>query len=238
MQVLWCFTSKGSAMVNSVLVVAAHPDDEVLGCGATMARHRAEGARVTVLVLADGVGARDPADRAKELAARQAAARRACGELGVTDLSLLAYPDNRMDQVALLDIVQDIEKIVRECQPDIVYTHHAGDVNIDHRRVHDAVAAACRPLPGFCVRQLLFFETPSSTEWRPAASFPPFAPDWFVDVSDYLPQKLAALAAYGDEMRAFPHPRSAEAVTHLAGWRGATVGVAAAEAFELGRAII
>lgn len=225
-------------MVNSVLVVAAHPDDEVLGCGATMARHRAEGARVTVLLMADGVGARESADRARELAVRQGAARRACHELGVTDLTLLAYPDNRMDEVALLDIVQDIEKVIRACQPDVVYTHHSGDVNIDHRRVHDAVVAACRPQPGFCVRQLLFFETPSSTEWRPQSSAPAFAPDWFVDVSGYMPQKLAALAAYADEMRPFPHPRSAEAVSHLAGWRGATVGVVAAEAYELGRAII
>ena len=135
-------------MVKSVLVVAAHPDDEVLGCGATMARHVAEGARVTVLLMADGVGAREPADRAEELAARQAAARRACGELGVTEMTLLPYPDNRMDQVALLQIVQDIEKVIRACQPDTVYTHHAGDVNIDHRRVHDAVVAACRPQPG------------------------------------------------------------------------------------------
>jgi LmbE family N-acetylglucosaminyl deacetylase len=225
-------------MAKSVLVVAAHPDDEVLGCGATMARHRAEGARVTVLLMADGVGAREPADRARELSVRQSAAKRACGELGVTELTLLAYPDNRMDQVALLDIVQDVEKLIGACQPDVVYTHHGSDVNIDHRRVHDAVVAACRPQPGFCVRQLLFFETPSSTEWRPPASAPAFAPDWFVDVSGYLPQKLAALAAYGDEMRPFPHPRSGEAVRHLAGWRGATVGVKAAEAFMVGRVLV
>lgn len=225
-------------MSKSVLIVAAHPDDEVLGCGATMARHRAEGSRVTVLLMADGVGARERAVDIKELATRQAAARRACEELGVKDLTLLDYPDNCMDQVALLDIVQDIEKAIRGCKPDIVYTHHGGDVNIDHRRVHDAVVAACRPTPGFGVRLLLFFETPSSTEWRPPTSLPPFAPNWYVDVSEYLPLKLAALAAYGGEMRAFPHPRSAKAVTHLAGWRGATVGVAAAEAFELGRVLV
>jgi LmbE family N-acetylglucosaminyl deacetylase len=142
-----------------------------------------------------------------------------------------------MDEVALLDVVQDIERVIGRCLPNIVYTHHAGDVNIDHRRVHDAVVAACRSQPGFCVRQLLFFETPSSSEWRPPASTPVFAPNWFVDISDYLPQKLAALAAYSDEMRAFPHPRSVEAVRHLAGWRGATAGLFAAEAFELGRLI-
>jgi LmbE family N-acetylglucosaminyl deacetylase len=223
---------------HTVLVIAAHPDDEVLGCGATIARHVAEGARVAVLLMADGVGARAPADRQRELTARQQAARRACSELGVSDVTMLGHPDNRMDQVALLDIIQDIERVVGRCQPNIIYTHHAGDVNIDHRRVHDAVMAVCRPQPVFCVRQLLFFETASSTEWRSPASMAPFAPNWFVDVSDYLPKKLAALSVYADELRAFPHPRSIEAVEHLARWRGATVGVAAAEAFELGRLVI
>ena len=225
-------------MLSSVLVVAAHPDDEALGCGATLARHCAEGASAAVLFLADGIGSRNPANREWELAARHDAARRACAELGVSDLTLMAYPDNRLDTIALLDIVQDVERAVQRCEPDIVYTHHGHDLNIDHRRVHDAVVAACRPQPGCLVRRLLFFETASSTEWRPPASMPPFAPNWFVDVSDYLPKKLAALSIYADELRPFPHPRSIEAIEYLARWRGATVGVAAAEAFELGRTII
>lgn len=228
---------KGYKMTVSVLVVGAHPDDEILGCGASIARHIAEGAQVAVLLLADGVGARDPAFRELELAARRQAAFDACAELGVVDLTLLAYPDNRMDQVELLDIVQDIERVMARCRPDTVYTHNASDVNIDHRRVHDAVVAACRPQPGCSVRQLLFFETPSSTEWRPPSSVTAFAPNWFVDVSDYLPKKLAALSLYSEELRDFPHPRSLEAVDALARWRGATVGVRAAEAFELGRKI-
>jgi LmbE family N-acetylglucosaminyl deacetylase len=223
---------------DSVLVVAAHPDDEILGCGATLARHCAEGARVAILLLTDGVGARCPEDHAQELSRRQAAARRACAELGVSDVTLLIHPDNRLDQVPLLDIVQDIEKVVARVSPQAIYTHHAGDVNIDHRRVHDAVIAVSRPQPGCSVRQLLFFETPSSTEWRPPASMVSFAPNWFVDVTDFLPKKLAALEIYADELRAFPHPRSIEAVEHLARWRGATVGVKAAEAFELGRLVI
>ncbi len=224
--------------MSRVLVVAAHPDDEVLGCGATLARHCAEGGSAAVIFLADGICSRKPADRERELAARHDAARRACAELGVIDVTLMAYPDNRLDTIPLLDTVQDIERAVQRSRPDIVYTHHGHDVNIDHRRVHDAVVAACRPQPGCSVRQLLFFETASSTEWRPPASMAPFAPNWFVDVSDYLPRKLAALSIYADEMRAFPHPRSIEAVEHLARWRGAMVGVAAAEAFELGRIIM
>ncbi len=138
----------------------------------------------------------------------------------------------------LLDVVQRIETFVARYGPATVLTHHAGDVNVDHRVVHDAVIAACRPQPMHTVRELLFFEIPSSTEWRPPASAPPFTPNWFVDISDTLDAKLAALRAYAPEMRPFPHPRSMEAVVALATWRGATVGVAAAEAFMLGRAII
>lgn len=221
---------------SSILVVAAHPDDEVLGCGGTIARQCAAGHRVAVLILADGVGSRDGA-AGSELAARQSAARAANAILGVSDLTLLTYPDNRMDQVALLDVIKDIEQAIQRFQPDTVYTHHAGDVNIDHRRVHDAVMAACRPQPGHCVRQLLFFETPSSTEWRPPISQPIFSPNWYEDISASLALKLKALAVYDVELREFPHPRSMEAIKHLAAWRGASVGLHAAEAFELGRLI-
>ena len=223
-------------MTHKVLVIAAHPDDEVLGCGGSIARHRAAGDAVAVLIMADGVGSRSGTD-APAAAARQQCAQQAAKILGVQDLTLLAYPDNRMDEATLLDVVQDIEKVMARCVPDIVYTHHAGDVNIDHRIVHDAVIAACRPQPGHTVKQLLFFETPSSTEWRPPASHAVFAPNWFSDISATLELKLQALAAYAPELREFPHPRSLQAVEHLARWRGASAGLAAAEAFELGRLI-
>ena len=225
---------------SSVLVVAAHPDDEILGCGGTIARYRKEGHPVSLLILADGVGGRQEsgsAPKAIELEERQRCARRANSLLGVDDLTLLSYPDNRMDEVSLLDIVQDIERALGRCKPAIVYTHHSSDVNIDHRRVHDAVITACRPQPGQCVRKLLFFETPSSTEWRPATSLPSFEPQWFVDISDTLALKLQAMAAYGPELRDFPHPRSLAAIEHLARWRGASIGLSAAEAFVLGRLI-
>jgi LmbE family N-acetylglucosaminyl deacetylase len=225
-------------MAKNVLVVAAHPDDEILGCGATMARHAAEGDRVTVLLMADGVGARNPENASAALAQRQNAARKANKILGLENVTLLTYPDNRMDTVALLDIVQDVEKLIRQCAPEIVYTHHSGDVNIDHRLVSEAVVVASRSTPGFSVRQLLFFETASSTEWRPPVSGMSFAPNYFVNVSNYLALKLQALEVYSEELRAFPHPRSKTAIAHLAAWRGATVGVDAAEAFELARAII
>ncbi len=221
---------------ESILVVAAHPDDEVLGCGGSIARHRKDGDRVTVLILADGVGSR-ASDSPAELEERQSCARKANQILGVEDLTLLTYPDNRMDTVPLLDVVQDIERVMGKCRPSIVYTHHASDVNIDHRRAQDAVLAACRPQPMHSVKQLLFFEVPSSTEWRPAASGPIFSPDWFVDISDTLSLKLEALRAYAPELREFPHPRSTAAVENLARWRGASAGLQAAEAFSLGRFI-
>ena len=223
---------------QSVLVVAAHPDDEVLGCGGTMARHRKAGDRVTVLILADGVSSRGGEGTAGAIEQRQQWARRANDILGVTDLTQLSYPDNRMDTVALLDVVQDIERVMERCCATVVYTHHSGDVNIDHTCTHNAVMAACRPQPGHTVQQLLFFETPSSTEWRPPGSVAAFAPSWFRDISDTLEAKLQAAAAYSSELREFPHPRSLAAIEHLARWRGASAGLAAAEAFEVGRVIL
>lgn len=222
---------------RSVLVVASHPDDEVLGCGGSIAKHSAQGDSVAVLFMADGVAARNPVASSQATVGRRRAAESACSLLGATDLTFLPYPDNQLDQVPLLQLAQEIEKVVSRLQPEIVYTHHSSDVNVDHRRTHDAVITACRPQPGYPVRRLLFFEVVSSTEWRPPSSLPPFAPQWFSDVSEYLQLKLEALEAYAEEMRAYPHSRSIEAVEHLARWRGATVGVTAAEAFELGREI-
>lgn len=225
---------------NQVLIIAAHPDDEILGCGGAIARHRKRGDSVAVLIMADGISSRSERPKqfsVQDLRERQQSAQQANNILGVDDLTLLSYPDNRMDGVVLLDVVKDVEKKLDQFKPSIVYTHHSGDVNIDHSIVHEAVIVACRPQPGHSVRQLLFFETPSSTEWRPAVSRSLFAPNWFVDISATLDVKLEALAAYSSEIKDFPHPRSLAAVEHLARWRGASAGVQAAEAFELGRYI-
>jgi LmbE family N-acetylglucosaminyl deacetylase len=222
---------------RSVLVLAAHPDDEVLGCGGSIARLARSGARVHVAFLADGVTAR-PGAPAEELDARRNAARRAGEVLGVSSLSFGDFPDNRMDTVPLLDVVQAIEALIATHQPDTLFTHHSGDVNVDHRRIHEAVTAACRPQTGHPVRTLLSFEVPSSTEWQLPGPATAFVPNWFVDISETLELKLAALDAYAAELREWPHPRSRRGVTHLAHWRGATVGVDAAEAFVLGRQLL
>jgi LmbE family N-acetylglucosaminyl deacetylase len=228
--------------MKSVLVIAAHPDDEVLGCGATIAKHAELGDEVHVVIMAEGATSRDEKrdrdHRCSELSELSESANMAQEILGSSSLMLHDFPDNRMDSVDLLDIVKSIELHINRVRPEIVYTHHAGDVNLDHRRIHEAVITACRPQPGHTVRTLLFFEIQSSTEWQPSGSAPVFAPNWFVDVSSTLALKMRALAAYKTEMRPWPHSRSYEAVEYLARWRGATVGCEAVEAFMVGRQIV
>ncbi|MEK3720382.1 PIG-L deacetylase family protein [Paenibacillus sp. FSL H8-0034] len=228
--------------MKRVLVIAAHPDDEVLGCGATIAKHVKQGDEVHVVILAEGITSRDTQrnreKNTEKLSALSAAADRAHQILGSASLHLRDFPDNRMDSVDRLDIVKAVEEIVDQFRPDVIYSHHIGDVNIDHRRIHEAVVTACRPIPGnHLVKRLLFFEICSSTEWQLAGSAPPFVPNWFIDVSDTLDKKMEALTAYDSEMRAWPHARSIKAVEHLSRWRGAVIGVEAAEAFILGRSI-
>jgi LmbE family N-acetylglucosaminyl deacetylase len=223
-----------------VLVIVAHPDDEVLGCGGTIARHASDGDRIEVLILAEGAtsrdGQRDPKVRSAELAALRLAARDAAKVLGTEEPIFGDLPDNRLDSMPLIDVVKLVERMVIKVRPDIVYTHHAGDLNVDHRIVHEAVMTACRPQPDSSVQQILFFETVSSTEWRLSTNSP-FMPSWFVDVAAWMPTKLRALEVYDAEMRRWPHARSTEAIEALARWRGATVGCVAAEAFVLGRGI-
>jgi LmbE family N-acetylglucosaminyl deacetylase len=222
-------------MNDSILIVAAHPDDEVLGCGGTIAKLVDNDALVHVVFLADGVFSRDGESQAKELNARRAAAKKACDILGVTSVSFGDLPDNRMDSVALLDITQMVERHIFEHRPATLFTHHSGDVNIDHRRTLEAVVTACRPQNKHPVTSILSFEVPSSTEWQLPGNAPAFEPNWFVDISATLERKMAALDAYEFELRDWPHPRSRRGVEYLARWRGATVGVDAAEAFVLGR---
>ena len=214
------------------MVVAAHPDDEVLGCGATIARHSAGSDIVDVLILGTGALSRDhPAPG--DVAALERQARQAGKILGAREVRVLDFPDNRFDSVDLLDIVKRVETEIARTGPEVIYTHHVGDLNIDHRRTAEAVVTACRPLEPGGVRRILSFEVPSSTEWQAPAAQPAFVPNVFMDVTDSLERKLEALKAYSGEIRSFPHPRSVEALTALARWRGANAGFRAAEAFVL-----
>ncbi len=218
-------------MAKTVLVVAAHPDDEVLGCGGTIARHVAEGDVVHLIFMADGVGSRN-GELEQELDERQVAQERAMKILGVVSSRALGFPDNRMDSLSMLDIVQPLEKLIREIQPSTIYTHHHGDLNVDHRLTHQAVLTACRPLPGSTIREILAFEVMSSTEWAGPGQ-QAFAPNVFVDVSEHWSKKLKALQAYDLEMRPTPHSRSIEHMDVLARHRGACVGMDRAEGFVL-----
>ncbi len=225
---------------DRLLVVAAHPDDEVLGCGGTMAKFAGAGACVIVATFADGVGSRfDGAGvnfESHRLKRRRDMAR-AHELLGVSSSDLFDFADNRFDNVPLLDLVIKIEGLIKKYSPTIIITHSSSDLNIDHQRLHEACVCACRPVPSSSVRYLLFYEIPSSTDWRPANSTRQFSPSIFIDIGDFIELKLAGLRCYSDEMREFPHSRSYDAVLHLAKYRGATVGVTAAEAFECGRII-
>lgn len=221
-----------------VLIIAAHPDDEVLGCGGTIAKHVAAGDEVRIHILAEGATSRSPLrDReahAEKLTSLSQSAANAAMILGARTF-LHGLPDNRLDSLQLLDVIKLVEDVVFSYRPEVIYTHHSSDVNIDHQVIHRAVVTACRPLPGQSVRTLLFFEIPSSTEWQTPTAF---LPNWFVPIDETLNRKVEALESYGSELREFPHPRSISAVKALAAWRGASIGVNAAEAFVLGRLIL
>jgi len=220
-----------------VLAVVAHPDDEVLGCGGTLAAHARAGHEVRALVLAEGATSRDPERdtglRGEAIEALQLAARRAAREIGALAPLFAGLPDNRLDVIARREIVERVATAVRDVEPQVIYTHHGTDLNLDHCIVHDCVLEVVRYGGGGAVRSVRAFETVSSTEWMPTGLALGFRPNLFIDISTTLDRKLAALRQYAVEMRASPHPRSYDGVQRQARARGATVGVEAAEAFRL-----
>jgi len=216
----------------SVLVVAAHPDDEVLGCGGTIMNHTARGELVHILFLSDGVMSRDGAGDA-DVRARRNAAKMAANILGA-DVEFADFPDNRFDEVCLLDIARRIEKTKSRIRPSLVYTHHGGDLNIDHQRTCQAVVTAFRPQPSELCSELYFFEVSSSTEWQFSLGVAEFRPQVAVDIAAYWEKKVAAMDCYETELRPPPHPRSIHSTKALAAHRGSTFGMTLAETFEVG----
>jgi LmbE family N-acetylglucosaminyl deacetylase len=221
-----------------VLVLAAHPDDEVLGMGGTLCLHAAErGDEVRVVCVTDGSSTQYPGDTGVR-ERKNDEAQRAAAVLGVTDYVHLDLPDMRLDTLAHADLNKVVEEHVGEVGPEVVYTAHP-DVNADHRALFDSVAVATRPTPGQPVRRVLTYAPTSSTEWTPAATnwFVPnwFVPNWFVDVTATLERKLEAFACFETERRDYPHPRSDRALRAHAEFYGASVGCEYAEPFVLVR---
>lgn len=223
----------------TVLIAAAHPDDEVLGCGGTIAWLTKEGHDVYIALLGEGVTSRyqQREDASAHLVdSIRAQSRQAAELLGAKDLFTYDLPDNRFDTVPLLDTVKLLEGLIVRLRPDAIYTHHAGDLNIDHLIVNRAVLTATRPVEGQSVREIYAFEVPSSSEWAFSTNGM-FSPNVFVDISSTLDIKLKALLTYDSEARAFPHPRSPEALRAIAVKWGSTAGLRAAEAFQLIRSV-
>lgn len=225
-----------------ILTVAAHPDDEVLGCGGAMAAHTRRGDEVAILILGEGLTSRadrrEQADRSG-LPDLQRDARAAAAAVGVADVTLLDFPDNRFDSVALLDVVKAVEAVKRRIRPDVVYVHHWGDLNIDHRVTFDAVMAAFRPLPGEPPVAIYAYEVPSATGWAGPSAAAAFVPTHYVGIAGpVLDHKIAAMESYASERRAWPHPRAPEALRAWAAYRGSQVGLEAAEAFVTVRTVV
>jgi LmbE family N-acetylglucosaminyl deacetylase len=225
---------------SRILVIAAHPDDEVLGCGGTAARLAAEGHEVHFTILGEGITSRH-SDRAAadmtELSRLRQQSHAAAAKLGARNLVMHKLPDNRLDTVPLLEIVKIVEELVERLKPEAIYTHHGGDLNVDHGVIHRAVLTATRPMAGKAVRDIYAFEVPSSTEWAFQRLQPAFSPNVFVDITKTLETKIAAMECYEGEARKFPHPRSPEALRAIAVRWGSVVGCGAAEAFELVRSV-
>lgn len=217
-------------MKNKILVVAAHPDDEVLGAGGTIAKHVSEGDEVYALVLGDGEMSRGAGE--KGINKRKAQSAEAAEILGIKKVFFESFPDNQFDSVPLLKIVKSVEKALLKVKPETVFTHHGEDLNIDHRLTFQAVLTAARPQPGFFVKQLFSFEVLSSTEWQEKKKNKAFCPNYYIDIHDFIDIKVKAMEAYKDELKPYPHPRSAEGIKILAKYRGLEVGLKYAEAFQ------
>ena len=224
---------------RKILIVASHPDDEVLGCGATAARLVREGHRLEILILGEGIFSRyskRSEASTRRLVRLQENAKAVGALLGARSVRFERLPDNRFDELPILEIVKKVEKHIRRVRPEVVFTHHPGDLNVDHRATFRAVLTASRPVPGCPVKELYAFEVLSSTEWAFQQIQPAFKPDTFIEVSGTLGIKIRGMKRYRGESRSFPHPRSSEAIRSAARKWGSVVGVPAAEAFELVRA--
>jgi LmbE family N-acetylglucosaminyl deacetylase len=223
-------------VTKKILIIAAHPDDEVLGCGGTITRLVKEKNEAYTLILGEGITSRDDRrereKREAEITQLKKQIQEANAVIGIKEVFPYDFPDNRFDSVPLLDIVKVIETIKNKIKPDIVFTHAEQDLNIDHQITYRAVLTAVRPIAGEIVKEIYSFEVLSSTEWN----FPiRFSPDVFIDISETIDIKLAAMEKYRSELREYPHPRSIKGIRLNAEHWGMKTGLKYAEAFKLVR---
>jgi LmbE family N-acetylglucosaminyl deacetylase len=213
-----------------VLVIGAHPDDEILGAGGTLARHVNDGDAVHALVVADGATSRASDELMHTL---EKDATRAAETIGFSGLELRSLPDQRLDTVPFIELTQLIESVLDDIRPHVVYTHFPGDVNTDHGLVARAAWTACRPYARPLLRRFAVFETPSSTEWAWPMNDSALQPNHFVDITDTLDVKVAAMECYQTELRDYPHPRSSRSLRERAAYWGSQVGRLAVEPFRI-----
>lgn len=229
---------------KKILVVVAHPDDELLGLGAAIHKLINEkNCQVRAIILGEGITSRsdkrNPIKWSKELKIHKQNIEEARKIIGYESLGTYDFPDNRFDSVALLDLIKVIEKEKKDFKPEIIFTHHGGDLNIDHQRTFEAVVTATRPMEDEIVKTIITFETPSGTEWRASTDPNHFVPDIFVEISEEnLKAKINAMECYKFEKRKYPHPRSPEALTIISKRNGIQVGCQYAEVFMLVRTIV
>jgi len=228
---------------KKILVVVAHPDDEILGLGATMNKLiKEQDCNVRAIILGEGITSRSDERNSqqwvKELKTHRQNIEVARNFIGYESVGIYDFPDNRFDTVALLDIIKVIEKEKIEFEPDIIFTHHGGDLNIDHQKTFEAVITATRPMEDEKVKAIISFETPSGTEWIASSEPKKFTPNLFIEIKeDNLTAKIKAMESYQFEKRKYPHPRSPQALKILSQQRGLTVGKSYAEAFNIIRLI-
>ena len=224
--------------IKSALVVASHPDDEILGCGGTISKLSDKGIDCRSLILSKGILSRD----IKGISSKKAISKllentkSASKIIGYKKHYQFDFPDNQFDTVPLLQIVKKIEQVIEEFKPQTIFTHHLGDLNKDHVITHRASLIASRPMEGNFITNVVTFETPSSSEWS-FSQFENFQPNLFINIEKSIEKKIAAMNAYDNEIRSFPHPRSSENLKAISEYRGSSVGMKKAEAFQIVRSI-
>jgi LmbE family N-acetylglucosaminyl deacetylase len=218
---------------NKILIISAHPDDEILGCGGTIIKLKRK-SEVKTLFMTNGVSSRDKSSL-KKIIQRRNQSKKLFNHLSLSKPTFFNFPDNKMDSVPLLQIIKKIEKYINFFRPDIILTHNENCLNIDHQKTFEAVITACRPVKNNFVKAILGFEISSSTDWNLKKKI--FSPNFFIDISKEIDKKIEALKFYKTELRKYPHSRSVKSVKSLASYRGTSCGVSYAEAFYLYRYI-